>query len=205
MQLQRTDEWFQDRLGKATASHFSDVMASIKSGEAAGRKNYRAELVVERLTSKSTDSFTSKEMQWGTDTEPLAKLRYTLSTGNTVEECGFISHEKILAGASPDGLLGSDGLIEVKCPNTATHIETLHTGAVPRQYVAQVQGQLWITGRQWADFVSFDPRLPEEAALIIVRVNRDEDYIKSLEVGVIEFLKTVEEEVGFVKNYRDKT
>jgi predicted phage-related endonuclease len=204
MQLQRTDEWYQQRLGKATASRFNDVMTVIRSGEAAARRNYRAELVAERLTGTSMDNYVSKEMQWGIDTEPLARLRYTLDTGNLIEECGFYAHAKLEAGASPDGLLEDNGLVEIKCPNTATHIESLKTQAVPRMYLPQIQGQLWITGRKYADYISFDPRLPENAALFISRVERDEPYIKQLEGAVIEFLAEVDKEVEFVKAYGKK-
>ncbi len=195
---QRSAAWFEARLGKATGSKFGDIMA----GETrAGWKNYRAQLVLERMTGTKLETFTSAEMAWGTSTEPLARLYYTLRTGNVVEECGFFEHESMAAGASPDGLVGEDGLIEVKCPLPATHIGTLRTGKVPSQYVAQVQGQLWITGRQWADFISFDPRMPENAKCIIIRVPRDDGYIANLEANVKKFLFQVDEEVKFVLNY----
>lgn len=195
---QRTVDWFQLRLGKATASKFNDIM---KGSRLAGWKNYRAELTAQRLTGKNEEGFTSAPMQWGIDNEPLARLHYTLRTRNQVEECGFFEHEELAAGASPDGLIGEDGTLEIKCPNTATHISTLRTGKVPFEYVAQVQGQMWITKRKWADFVSFDPRLPDNANLIIVHVERDEDYILRLEDNVRQFLQEVEDEVAFVKSY----
>lgn len=199
---QRTIDWFQARLGKATASKFNDIM---KGPRLAGWKNYRAELAAQRLTGKIEEGFTSAPMQWGIDNEPLARLHYTLRSRNTVESCGFFEHEEIAAGASPDGLIGEDGTLEIKCPNTATHIATLRTGKVPFEYVSQVQGQLWITGRKWADFVSFDPRLPENANLIIVHVERDETYIKELDALVRAFLLEVEEEVKFVSEYGGKS
>lgn len=199
---QRTDEWYEARLGKATASKFGDVMTVIKTGEAAARKNYRAELVAERLSGQPTDSYTSGPMQWGIDTEPLARLKYVILTGNIVDECGFYEHDSLMAGASPDGLIGNDGLIEIKCPNTATHIETLHTEEIPKQYYWQIMGQLWITGRKWADYVSFDPRLPDNAALFIKRIERDDEQIKKLEANISDFLITVDEEVSFVTNYK---
>lgn len=199
---QRSEAWFQARLGKATASRFHDIMATGRAGQPlSGWKNYKAELVIERLTGKALDNFQSKEMLWGIDTEPLARLFYTLNTGNTVEETGFFEHATLAAGASPDGLIGELGGLEIKCPNPATHIETLHTKQVPRQYVAQVQGSMWITGRKWWDFVSFDPRMPEKAKYIMIKVNRDEEYIKTLEENVRLFLKAVDEEVEFVNNY----
>lgn len=199
---QRTDEWYQARLGKATASRFNDIMATGRAGQPlAGWKNYRAELVIERLTGQALDNYQSKEMQWGIDTEPLARLFYTLSTGNKVDEVGFIEHKKLAAGASPDGLVGEHGGLEIKCPNPATHIETLHTKQVPKQYMAQVQGCMWMSGRQWWDFVSFDPRMPEQAKYIMIKVLRDEEYIKTLEENVTQFLKEVDEELEFVNSY----
>ena len=199
---QGTDEWHQARLGRATASRFGDIMAKIKSGEAAQRKNYRAELVAEILTGERVDFFKSAAMQWGTETEPLARLRYSLITGNEAEECGFFAHTSIQAGASPDGLIGEDGTLEIKCPNTATHIETLRKQSVPYQYYWQVMGQLWITGRKWCDFVSFDPRLPNNAQFFTIRVERDENKIKELEDEVKEFLLSVESDVAFVESYK---
>jgi putative phage-type endonuclease len=199
---QRTEEWYQARLGKATASRFSDVMAVIRTGESAQRRNYRAELVAERLSGVPSNGFTSAPMQWGIDNEPLARLAYELQSGNTVEDAFFETHKTLEAGASPDGYIGKDGLIEIKCPNTATHIETLKTQKLPKQYYAQVQGQLWITNRQWCDFLSFDPRLPDNAQLYLVRVERDESFIKDLEAEVTKFLREVEEEVNFIKEYK---
>lgn len=198
---QNSDEWFAARLGRATASRFYDVMTTIRSGEPAARKNYRAELAAERLTGARQDSFTSSAMIWGTETEPLARLRYSLATGNEVEECGFFAHETIMAGASPDGLIGTDGLLEIKCPNSATHIATLRKQDVPYQYYWQVMGQIWITGRDWCDFVSFDPRMPPNAQLFIKRVFRDEERISDLESTVKDFLESVELEVNFIRNY----
>lgn len=199
---QGTEEWHQLRLGRATASRFGDIMAKIRSGEAAQRKNYRAELVAERLTGERVDFFKSSAMQWGTDTEPLARLRYSLITGNDAEECGFFAHETLMAGASPDGLIGDDGTLEIKCPNTATHIETLRKQSIPYQYYWQVMGQLWMTGREWCDFVSFDPRLPDNAQFFTARVYRDEEKIKELEDEVIEFLLSVDSDIAFVENYK---
>lgn len=199
---QRTVEWYQARLGKATASRFSDIMTKIRSGEAAGRRNYRAEIVAERLSGVPSNGFTSAPMQWGIDNEPLARLEYELQTGNTIEDAFFETHKTLDAGASPDGYIGDLGLTEIKCPNTATHIETLKTQDVPKQYIPQIQGQLWITGREWCDFISFDPRLPANAQLYIVRVNRDEKYIKDLEEEVTSFLQEVDKEVKFIKEYK---
>src|SRR5690606_19246603 len=149
------------RLGKATASRFSDIMARTRTGYSASRKNYMAELVTERLTNQVPENYVSNAMAWGIENEELARLEYTLTTGNETKTTGFWLHDELDAGASPDSFVNHDGLLEIKCPNTATHIETLESKRVPRQYFAQVQGQMWITGRKWTDFVSFDPRLPQ--------------------------------------------
>lgn len=199
---QRTPEWFEARLGRPTASRFGDIMAKTRSGYSASRKNYRAELVIQRLTQQIPENYQSSAMEWGVENEPVARLQYELESGNTVEDTSLWLHDDIEAGASPDGLIGSDGCLEIKCPNTATHLETLRTGKIPRQYFAQVQGQMWVTDRKWCDFVSFDPRLPANAQLFITRVERDETYIKDLEYELRSFLKEVEEEVEFVKNYK---
>lgn len=199
---QRSDEWFKARAGNATASRFGDVMATGKNGNTlAGYKNYLAQLVIERLTGQPVDIYQSKEMLWGTEYEPTARLFYELATGDSVEETGFLKHDELAAGASPDGLVNSDGLVEIKCPNTSTHLETLHSEKVPKQYYWQMQGQMWITGRAWCDYVSFDPRLPENARLKIIRVNRNQDDIDLLQVTVKKFLDEVEAEVEFIKNY----
>ena len=199
---QRTEEWYKARLGKATASRFKDVLATTRSGYSASRQNYMAELVTEILTGQPASTYSSAAMEWGTETEPVARLEYTLETGNEVEETGFWLHEILPVGASPDGLVGEDGLIEIKCPNTATHIETLRTKKLPKQYVAQVQGQLWITDRRWGDFMSYDPRLPENAQKVIIRVERDDEFIQNLQAELEIFMREVEEQVNFVKGYK---
>jgi len=201
---QRTPEWFEARLGRPTASRFGDIMAKTRTGYSASRKNYRAELVIQRLTQEIPENYQSSAMEWGVENEPLARLQYELASGNSVEDTSLWLHDEIEAGASPDGLIGKDGCLEIKCPNTATHLETLRSGRVPRQYFAQVQGQMWVTGRQWCDFVSFDPRLPQNAQLFITRVPKDDAYIKDLEYEIIEFLKEVEDEVAFVQSYERK-
>ena len=199
---QRSPEWFEARLGRPTASRLGDVLAKTRTGVSASRKNYRAELAVQRLTGDIPEHYSNSTMQWGVDYEPVARLQYELETGYSVVDTSLWLHDTIEAGASPDGLVGDDGCLEIKCPNTATHLETLRTGKLPRQYQAQVQGQMWISGRQWCDFVSFDPRLPSNAQLFITRVDRDDLYIENLEQEIVEFLKEVDQEVEFVKNYR---
>ena len=197
---QRTDDWYKERLGKATASRFKDIMTKVKSGESASRKNYRAELVAERLTGEKADGYTSKEMQHGIDYEDAAKLAYWLETKNVVIDNGFFVHDTLQAGASPDGLIGDDGIIEIKCPNTATHIQTLISQKVPSQYYWQIMGQLWITGRKWVDFVSYDPRLPSANRLFIKRVERNQQDIDRLAEEVAKFLQELDKEEQFLRN-----
>jgi YqaJ-like viral recombinase domain len=190
--IQGSEEWFQARCGRCTASRFADVLATIRSGgEAASRRNYKAQIVCERLTGVPVPSFESAEMRFGTEQEPYARIAYEARTGHTVLQCGFLPHAEILSGASPDGLIGFHGGVEIKCPNTATHIDTLLRGMAP-EHQAQVQGNLWITGRQWWDFVSYDSRMPERFQLYIRRVERDDKYIEALEIQVRRFLAEVE-------------
>lgn len=191
--IQGSEAWLKSRVGIVTASRFADVMTKIKSGEAAARYNYKAEIIAERLTGLPTESFTTGAMQWGIDHETEARAIYATIKGIEVAETGLVKHSTIKAGASPDGLVGSDGLIEIKCPNTATHIMTLLSGVAPKKYYAQMQGQMWITGRKWCDFVSYDPRLDPKRAIFITRVERDDDYIDSLEDAVLDFLEEVDE------------
>jgi putative phage-type endonuclease len=188
---QRTEEWFAARLGKVTASRVADVLAKIKSGESASRKNYKMELVVQRLTSKAGESFTNAAMEWGTEQEPFARMAYEAHTGTFVKEEGFVDHPTIEGfGCSPDGIVG-EGLIEIKCPNTANHIETVLENKAPSKYIPQMQCQMACTGAKWCDFVSFDPRVPEDLQLFVVRVERDQEYIDSMEVEVKQFLSEV--------------
>ena len=188
---QRTEEWFAARLGKVTASRVADVLAKIKSGESASRKNYKMELVVQRLTNKQGESFTNAAMEWGTEQEPFARMAYEAHTGTFVKEEGFVDHPTIEGfGCSPDGIVG-EGLIEIKAPNTANHIETVLENKVPSKYIPQMQAQMACTGAKWCDFVSFDPRVPEDLQLFVVRVERDQEYIDAMEVEVKQFLSEV--------------
>ena len=189
MMDQRSDEWFAARLGKVTASRVADLMAKTKSGPSASRGNYMADLIVERLTGIRPEGFTNAAMQWGTDTEPQARAAYEFLTDASVVEDGFVLHPIISDfGASPDGLIGDLGLLEIKCPNTAAHIETLLTGEVPGKYVTQMQAQMACTGRAWCDFVSFDPRMPGDMQLFVRRVARDDAFIAQMEGEVTSFL-----------------
>lgn len=186
---QGSPEWFAERLGKVTASRVADVVARTKSGYAASRANYMAELITERLTNLSGPKFVSQEMQWGTDMEPQARSTYEFMTNVDVDPAPFVPHPSIAdSGASPDGYVATDGLVEIKCPNTATHIETLLTGSVPGKYITQMQWQMACTGRAWCDFVSFDPRMPATMNLFIHRVQRDIVRISELETEVVDFL-----------------
>lgn len=189
---QQSPEWFAARLGKATASRFKDVLATIKTGEAATRRNYRMQLVVERLTGQKEEGYTNAAMQWGNDNEPLARIAYEVKTGLLVTQADFVDHPTLMAGASPDGLIGEDGGLEIKCPHqSAVHIETIQSG-MPSEHMPQVQGAMWITGRKWWDFVSYDPRMPEHLQLYVQRIERDDKYIADLEAKVTAFLCEVE-------------
>jgi putative phage-type endonuclease len=193
---QRTDDWFAARLGKVTASRVADVIAKTKTGYGAGRANYMADLVVERLTGQKASSFSNAAMEWGTQTEPQAKAAYAAKTGILVEDVGFIDHPTVaMSGASPDGF-AEDGLIEVKCPNTATHLEYVLAELPPLKYFTQMQWQMACTGRPWCDFVSYDPRLPERLQLLVVRVPRDDDYIKILEQEITTFLQELDDKLN---------
>jgi len=193
---QRTDDWFAARLGKVTASRVADVIAKTKTGYGAGRANYMADLVVERLTGQKASSFSNAAMEWGTEQEPYARAAYAAKTGILVEEVGFIDHPTVaMSGASPDGF-AEEGLVEIKCPNTATHLEYIFDGKPPQKYVTQMQWQMACTNRPWCDFVSFDPRLPERLQLLVVRVLRDDDYIKMLEQEVTIFLQELDDKLN---------
>ena len=193
---QKSPEWFAARLGKVTASRVADVIAKTKSGYSASRDNYMAQLICERLTNTQGESFTNAAMQWGTETEPLARSAYEALNGLLVEEVGFVQHPKIeMAGASPDGLVGLFGMLEIKCPNTATHIDTLLSQTVPTKYITQMQWQMRCCERQWCDYVSFDPRLPQDLQLFVKRVEFDTSYVATLEEEVNLFLKELDNKV----------
>lgn len=191
---QGSDEWKRLRLGHITASNVADVMAKGKGGEATTRYKYKMRLVAERLTNEVPESYSNSAMEWGVQMEPIARMQYEAKADVLVDKTGFWYHPSIdWVGVSPDGLVGDDGLVEIKCPNTTTHIDYLFANKVPAEYYKQVQCQLWVTGRQWCDFVSFDPRLPSRNQLFIIRTNRDEELIKEMESEVVKFLAEVEE------------
>ena len=198
---QGTQEWLMERCGKVTASRMADVMATIKTGEAASRANYRAELVAQRLTGQLEAGFTNAAMQWGTEQEPFARASYEIMRGVIVEEVGFVPHPTIMmSGASPDGLVGSDGMIEIKCPNTATHIAFLLDGKIPLKYQLQMAWQMACCGRQWVDYASFDPRMPEYLRLKVVRYAATEAGIPAIEAAVRQFIAEVDSTVAALEN-----
>ncbi len=200
MMEQRSDEWFAARMGKVTASRMADVMARTKSGYGAGRANYMAELICERLTGASAERFTNAAMQWGTDVEPQARAAYEFLTDATVSETGFHLHPAICdLGASPDGLVGNDGLLEIKCPNTGTHLDTLIGETIPQKYVLQMHTQMLCTGRVWCDFVSFDPRLPAELQIWIKRVPLDADLAAEIETETLKFLGELSDKIDALR------
>jgi putative phage-type endonuclease len=193
MMDQGSDAWFEARIGKVTASRVADVLAKTKTGYSTSRDNYMAQLVCERLTGQKGENFTNAAMQHGTDTEPLARAAYESLKDVLVDEVGFVPHPSIImAGASPDGLVGDDGLLEIKCPNTATHIETLLSQTVPGKYNTQMQFQMACTERSWCDFVSFDNRLPAELQMFVKRVPRDNMYIRLMEEEIVRFLNELD-------------
>ncbi len=196
--IQGSDAWKLSRIGFCSASRIADVMAKTKSGPSASRENYKAQLVAEILTGKpqGADLSNNAAVQWGVEHEAEARALYEVKTGNLVQECGFFVHPTIeRSGASPDGLIGDDGVLEIKCANTATHLEYLRAKKPPTKYYLQMQWQCACTGRQWADFVSYDPRLPERLQLLIVRVPRDEEKIAEITAEVVKFLAEVKETV----------
>jgi hypothetical protein len=192
---QGSADWFAARLGCATASSFKSVLAKLKTGKPGqARESYLIELVTERLTGQPVPHFTTAAMQWGTDNEPAARIEYEFRTERVVEETGFIRHPSILAGASPDGLVEADGGIEIKCPSSTTHVDTLIHG-MPDEHMAQLQGAMWITGRAWWDFVSYDPRMPKDLQIYIQRIERNDIFIAGLDTEVRSFLAEVDSTV----------
>ena len=200
---QRSDDWYAARCGKATASRFKDVMARLKNGNpAADRQRYLTELVVERLTGQPVPAYENAAMRWGAEQEAAARAAYEQRTRVAVEETGFIAHDVLMAGCSSDGLVDWDGLIEIKCPyNSAVHIETLLNG-MPAEHMPQVQGQMWLTGREWLDFVSFDPRMPADLQLYTQRIKGNPEFQAKLEREIIAFSAEVDE---IVSKLRAKT
>ena len=196
---QRSAEWFKIRCGKVTASRVSDVIAKTKSGWGASRANYMAQLIAERLTGEVADSYSNSAMQWGTDHEDEARMAYEFYENAKVQEIGFVQHNDLESGASPDGLVEDDGLTEIKCPNTATHIQTLLDQKIPQKYETQMLWQLECTGRKWCDFVSYDPRMPENLKLFVKRFERDDKRLDEIREMVADFIGELEDKLTALK------
>lgn len=199
-QLQRNEDWYMARCGKPTASSMYKIMAGKTT---ALYQNYLMEIVLERLTNLPTESYTNPSMQWGIDNEPLARMAYELHTGHTLNQVGFMQHETLLLGASLDDEVNTDGLAEYKCPNTATHINTLLKDKVPTAYNLQMQTQMLVAKKSWGDFVSYDPRLVGKAQLYIKHVERDEPLIEKITVRVNEFNDEVDEIVNKIRSINE--
>lgn len=197
MTEQGSPEWHAKRCGKVTASKIADMLSKTKTGWGAGRTNYRAQLVAERLTGIIADSYTNEAMDWGILTEHEARNAYCFYGNVDVAQIDFVDHPTIaMSGCSPDGYVGEHGLVEIKCPNTATHIQTLLGGSIPGKYQLQMLWQMACTGRQWCDFVSYDPRMPEDMRLFVQRLARDDGQIADIATEVVAFLKEVDDTVA---------
>ena len=203
---QGTESWFANRLGKVTASRLADLLAKTKTGYSASRANYMTQLVLERITQTRAESFSNAAMQWGTEQEPFARAAYEAHTGQMVEEVGFMPHPHIDAsGASPDGLVGDCGMVEIKCPSSSTALECWLTHSqggnpVDAKYYAQMQWQMRCADRSWCDYVVFDPRMPGKAQLFICRVERNAEWLKTTEDEVVKFLAEVDAKVVALKS-----
>lgn len=193
---QRSPEWYAARCGSLGASQLNEALATTKSGWGASRENLKNRIIAERLTGVPAESFQNAAMAWGVAQEDNARTAYEASRGVFVQEMGIALHPTLAhTHASPDGLVGDDGLIEIKCPNTTTHIETLRVKKAPSKYINQMLWQMRCTDRQWCDFVSYDPRLPSHLQLFVTRVERDDIAIAGLELKIAEFLNEIQQEI----------
>jgi putative phage-type endonuclease len=202
MSEQRTPEWHAERVGKLTASMLHRAIAKTKTGWGAERDSYMAELLVERLTKQPYPHYVNRAMQFGTDTEPQARAAYAFERDVDVIECGFIPHPTIaMSGCSPDGRVGADGLVEFKCPESAEHLRVLRTGKIQQKYIVQTMWQLSCTGRDWCDWVSFDPRMPAWGQLYIARITHSDGMIELLEKQAREFLAELDRAEADLEQY----
>lgn len=202
---QRTQEWHAARVGRLNSSDAGDMLAMNKSGgESASRRDLRVRLACERLTGTAIESgYINAEMQRGISCEPIARAFYEAETGAMVQEIGYVQHDELLAGYSPDGFVGADGLLEIKVPKTATHVRYLRDGKLPADYVAQCQHALFVSERQWIDFVSFDDRLPEALQFFRVRLTREEAKLDVYERTLRAFLAEVQNELEALQTLRN--
>lgn len=200
---QRSPEWFAARLGRVTGSRAADMLASIKSGEAAARRDYRMELVTERLTGRpAEDGYVNADMQRGVELEPEARAAYEALTGVLVDQSGFLAHDELMAGCSLDGHVGAfDGILEIKCPRAANHFATLRAGGVPPRYLPQITHNLWITGARYADFVSYCPLFPEKLQLYVCQVKAADLDLAGYERKLRAFLTEVDAEFLSVQGW----
>ena len=197
---QGSPEWFALRAGKVTASRVADILAKTKTGPSASRQNYLIELALQRTPGIIQESYSNAAMEWGTQTEPQARVAYEVRTNNFVDQLAFVDHPSIAwFGCSPDGLVSDRGLVEIKCPNSSTHWEYFKAKKAPNKYVIQMQAQMAVTGRDWCDFVSFDPRMPDRSQLLIAQVPRDPEFILFMETEIKQFLSEVEVEVQLMR------
>lgn len=195
--VQGSPEWLAARAGSLGASQIHEALAKTRSGWGASRDNIKARLIAERLTGAPQETFTNEAMRWGNEQEPAAREAYSFIKGVSVAEVGLKKHPTIAGShASPDGLVDDGGLVEIKCPNTATHIATLLGAPIADKYIKQMQWQMRVYDRRWCDFVSYDPRMPVEMQLHIARVDRDDAMISEMEAAVSEFLAEVERDVA---------
>ena len=198
---QRSEAWFQARIGKVTASAVADVLAKTKTGVSASRGNYLIKLAIQRVTGQIEESYTNDAMQWGIDNEDQARVAYEIASGNFVDKVAFIDHPSIAwFGCSPDGLVSDRGLVEIKCMQPKGHWEVIKTKEIPKNYWIQQQAQLSCTNREWNDYVGFNPIFPDKSQLFIKRIYRDETFISLMETEIKQFLEEVAEETERIKN-----
>lgn len=190
--IQGTPEWLELRIGKISASRAKDLLATVRYGEAAGYRNYKTELAVERITGTRYERYVTKQMEYGTETEGVAATVYQLITGNVAKECGMYAIEGTNVVASPDRLVGDDGLVEIKCRELGNHVDSITTGKVPDEYYKQIQFQLWVTHRQWCDYVSYGDEMPDNSKVFVKRIERDEEVIND----IVERVEKIEEDIS---------
>lgn len=204
---QGTEDWFNMRVGSCTSSRLNDALAKLKDpkSESAARRNYKRELAIERLTLKTFEHYLSEPMKFGIENEPLARTEYEIYSGNEVLPIGLAMHPTIKwFMASTDGLVGSDGMIEIKCPNTLNHLDILISGEIPEQYHKQMLGGMACAEREWCDFVSFDPRMPEDLRMFVKRFYRDDKLIAGMQLEIEQFLSEVEVLLTQLKETRSR-